>query len=110
MAVCHTTQCGKGEEVHGEDSMIKKILKGDVDGAPPAQATCRFSCPECKLRCYHRSALITHLKTNHEIQVLCETKDFGTWTEFLSWKEAEEAQNYCHFVKPTGVKSRCGGM
>ena len=36
-------------------------------------------------------------------------KEFDGWTEFLSWKEAEEVCNYCHFVNSTGVKSTSGG-
>ena len=32
-------------------------------------------------------------------------KEFDSWTEFITWKQAEETNNYCQFVKPTGLKS-----
>ena len=33
-----------------------------------------------------------------------KTKEFGSWTEFLAWKEAEEEGTFTHFIKPTGAK------
>ena len=43
------------------------------------------------------------------LTAVCEIKEFSSWTEFLQWKEVEEASAYCHFVKPTGVKCAEGG-
>ena len=37
--------------------------------------------------------------------VACTTREFSNWTAFQTWKEAEEENNYIHFVKPTGIKS-----
>lgn len=38
-----------------------------------------------------------------------EVKEFDDWLQFISWKEAEEANSYCQFVRPTGAKSTVGG-
>ena len=35
-----------------------------------------------------------------------ETKEFASWTAFISWKEEEESNTHTHLVKP---KKESGG-
>ena len=49
---------------------------------------------------------INKLQQTHNFTVV-ETKEFPSWTAFISWKEEEESNTYSCFVKPKGETEGC---
>ena len=53
--------------------------------------------------------LIKHIKEYHKGVFSTETYEFSSQSEFLAWKEKEEANNYVFFSKKTGSKHNSKG-
>ena len=45
-----------------------------------------------------------HLVYNYTVTIAMVTKEFPSWTEFISWKEEEESSSHSYFVQPKGEK------
>lgn len=55
---------------------------------------CHFQAPKVDL--------LVHFKTEHDIEIKSEHMDFGTFEEFLEWKNNMEANSRSRFVQKTG--------
>ena len=40
----------------------------------------------------------------YTVTITMVTKEFPSWTEFISWKEEEESSSHSYFVQPKGEK------
>ena len=41
---------------------------------------------------------------NYTVTIAMVTKEYPSWTEFISWKEEEESSSHSYFVQPIGEK------
>lgn len=55
--------------------------------------------PGCSEVFYHKSRMIEHLTTEHNVSVDVDHKIFGSFDDFMSWKVVEEGENFVCFTK-----------
>jgi hypothetical protein len=83
---------------------MKKCSAGD-NGVEPKKRKVSCLYDKCDFTCWTKTILIDHLRAVHDhtikpVQVL----NFKSESEFLAWKEAEEARTYSYFSQDCGLK------
>jgi hypothetical protein len=62
--------------------------------------------PNCELVFYHERKLVGHLVQDHDIAVTSNEQSFGSFGEFMRWKEREQESTFAFFTKQTAVAKR----